>query len=112
MSDGTYDIVIKRGTTFTLGLTLKKANGVPMDLTGMTARSQVRKTYTDPQIAATFTITFASNRKTGKLTLTLEEIDTRVISITSGVYDLELVDSAIVTRILEGKVQVTPEVTK
>lgn len=111
---GTYDIKINQGSTFVLGLTLKKANGLLFDLTGYTGRCQIRKTHLSEEVAATPHIAFDANRKTGKMSISLSEAETIAIPLTSGVYDLEIVDptNTVVTRILEGKVKVSPEVTR
>jgi hypothetical protein len=110
----TYDLKIDQGTTFILGLTIKKPTGVPLDLTDYTARCQIRKTHSDPIVVAEPLITLDPDRKSGKVTVSLSELDTRKIQIKQGVYDLELIDPTgnIVLRILEGKVFVTPEVTR
>lgn len=113
-ASGTYDLNINAGTTFVLGLTLKKSNGTLFDLTGYTARGQIRKTHTEHNVEASFNIAFDTNRKSGKLSISLSEVQTKTLSIVSGVYDLELIDSTgtVVTRLIEGKVRVSPEVTR
>jgi hypothetical protein len=113
-SAGTYDININAGSTFVLGLTLKKANGTLFDLTGYTGRSQLRKSHIDSTVEATFHIAFDSNRKTGKMSIGLSEAETIALTLVSGVYDIELIDASgsIVTRIIEGKAKISPEVTR
>ena len=111
---GSYDININAGSTFVLGLTLKKANGTPFDLTGYTGRSQLRKTHTDATVDATFSVAFDSNRKSGKMSIGLSDVQTKALTLVSGVYDVELVDptGTVVTRLIEGKAKVSPEVTR
>lgn len=114
MAAGKYDITINQGSTFVLGLTLKKANGLLFDLTDYTGRCQIRRTHADTVIVASPVIAFDSNRKSGKMSLGLSAVITAGITISNGVYDLELVDptGTVISRILEGKVLVSNEVTR
>jgi len=111
---GSYDLKINQGSTFVLGLTLKKANGLLFDLTGYNGRCQIRKSHADTNVIVSPAIAFDTNRKSGKMSLGLSNTQTALLTITSGVYDLELIDptGTVVTRILEGKVKVSPEVTR
>ena len=111
---GVYDLKINQGSTFVLGLVLKKANGILFDLTGYTGRSQIRKSQASTEAVATPHIAFAADRKSGKMSIGLSDIETMNISLSSGVYDIELIDptGTVVTRILEGKVKISPEVTR
>lgn len=111
---GKYDLAINAGSTFVLGLTLKKANGTAFDLTGYTGQCQIRKNHKATAIEASPHLAFDSNRKSGKLSIGLSKIETKALTIDAGVYDLELNDptGAVATRIIEGKVTVAPEVTR
>jgi hypothetical protein len=111
---GSYDLKINQGSTFVLGLTLKKANGLLFDLTGYTGRCQIRKAHSETNVIVSPTVAFDTNRKSGKMSIGLSAVQTAALTITNGVYDLELVDGTgtVVTRLLEGKVKVSPEVTR
>lgn len=116
MTAGRNDITIEQGATFTYSLIWKDSNSVPIDLTGYSARMQVRKTYND----STAVLDLSSDD--GNITLggALGTIDvvagaaaTAIITIRAGVYDLELESpTGVVTRLIEGKVTVNPEVTR
>ena len=76
----------------------------------MTAASQVRKTFTSSN-ATSFGTALANNN--GTLTLSMNNSVTSALSAGRYVYDVELTDaSGIKSRILEGMVTVTPEVTR
>ena len=76
----------------------------------MSAASQIRKTFSSSNSVA-FTTALANNN--GTLTLSLNNATTSSLSAGRYVYDVELTDAASVkSRILEGMVTVTPEVTK
>jgi len=104
------NIVIDQGTDFETSITLTDASGDQLDLTGMSAASQIRKTHTSSN-SVSFITELANN--TGSLTLSLNNSTTSSMTAGRYVYDVELTDSSnVVSRILEGVVTVTPEVTR
>ena len=104
------NIVIDQGTDFATTVSLTDSDGVQLNLTGMSAASQIRKTFSSSNSTA-FTTALANNN--GPLTLSLTNSITSALAAGRYVYDVELTDSAAVkSRILEGMVTVTPEVTK
>lgn len=117
MAAAVYDIYIEQGATFRLLATWKDGNNAPIDLTSYTARMQVRRTYNSPDPPLlTFTtenggITLGGTAGTVSV-LGLATI-TDDIPAKPGVYDLELVaNDGTVTRLLQGFVTISPEVTK
>lgn len=116
MPAGKYTIQIEPGATFELPLQFLDANSVPINLTGYTARMQVR-----PAPGGTLILDLTtSNGKIvitdaaqGKLKLLVEASETN--SVPPGVYryDLELQSPAnVVTRYLEGQVRVKEQITQ
>lgn len=104
------NIVIDQGTDFSTSINLTDADGLLLDLTSMTAASQIRKSYTSIN-AASFSVTLANN--TSQLILSMNNAVTSSLTAGRYVYDVELSDASnIKTRILEGIVTVTPEVTR
>ena len=65
MAAGIYDIVIDQGADFSIQLELAN-NGSAVNLTGFTARAQLRATPTTSELAASFTINF-TDRANGTL---------------------------------------------
>lgn len=88
----------------------------PHDLTGYTARMQIRPSYTSATIL--LELTTANSRiildnLDKVITLQIAATDTDDITWKSGVYDLEMVSpSAVVTQLLRGNVVVLEEATK
>jgi hypothetical protein len=116
MSAGKKDFIIEQGATFSKVLTWKDSAGAAINLTGYTARMHVR---TDIDAATPFLQLTTENSRialggvAGTITLTISATDTAAITNTSGVYDLELVSGAgVVTRLLEGNIIITKEVTR
>lgn len=104
------NIVIDQGTDFETSINLTDSSGDQLDLTGMTAASQIRKTHTSSNSVA-FTTALAN--ASGTLTLSLNNATTSSMTAGRYVYDVELTDASnVISRILEGVVTVTPEVTR
>tara|TARA_B100001113_G_scaffold315525_1_gene281802 strand:- start:1626 stop:1955 length:330 start_codon:yes stop_codon:yes gene_type:complete len=104
------NIVIDQGTDFETSVNLTDATGAQLDMTGMTAAAQIRKHHTSSNSTA-FGTSLANT--TGTLTLTLNNSVTSSLTAGRYVYDVELTDSSSkISRILEGIVTVTPEVTR
>ena len=115
MSATTYDILIEQGATYSQVITYKES-GVAVNLTGYTARMQVRSTL---ESASTIVeLTTANSRialggAAGTITLTISATDTAALTAGRGVYDLELVSgSGIVTRLLQGVATISRNVTR
>lgn len=116
MSAGTYDILIEQGATFRMSATWKDSAGAPVNITGYTARMQVRRRYNDPTILLNFSTTNGAivlGGSAGTITITGAATVTDDVAARTGVYDLELVSAdGTVTRLLEGGVTISPEVTR
>ena len=111
-----YDITIEQGATFRLSLIWKDSSNVPVNLTGYTARMQVRRSYTDTVIQLAMTTEGGSitlGGAAGTINVVSAATATEDIAARAGVYDLELMSSdGVVTRLVEGKVTIKPEVTR
>lgn len=104
------NLVIDQGTTFSTDLSLRDDNGDVINLSGYTANSQIRKWYTSTNASATFVTNI--NVDSGTITLTLNANQTSNLVSGRYVYDVEINDGLTISRIVEGIVTVTPEVTK
>jgi hypothetical protein len=104
------NLVIDQGTTFSTDLSLQDENGDILQLFGYTANSQIRKWYTSTTPAATFTTVV--NTDTGVITLSLTSTQTSNLVSGRYVYDVEVNDGSVISRVVEGLVTVTPQVTR
>ena len=102
---------IEQGTTYQLLLTITDPTvGGVYDLTGASCSAQVREkidstTYTS--------FSYAIDVALGTILLTLTDTQTSAFSFIAGVWDCELTESdGVVTRLLEGTVQISKEVTR
>lgn len=104
------NIVVDQGTTFTTSIYLTDDDGVAIDLSGYTGRSQIRKHYTSSN-SVSFAVSLTN--ALGIVTLDLTSTQTSALAAGRYVYDVEIVSSSnVVARIIEGIVTVTPEVTR
>jgi hypothetical protein len=104
------NLVIDQGSTYSTDLSLTDENGDPLNLNGYSANSQIRKWYSSTNAAATFTTTI--NSTTGVITLGLTANQTSNLVAGRYVYDVELTEGGEISRIVEGIVTVTPQVTR
>lgn len=113
---GRYDMTIFQGASFDTTLTWK--TGTPataVNLTGYTARLQVRTSVDSASTVLELTTSNGGITLGGAAgTVALAATATATTALSAGyyVYDLELVSGATVTRLLEGRVSVSAEVTR
>ena len=117
MIPGKYNIVCPKGSTLTQTFTYT-INDAPVNLSGYSARMQVREKYESSNFILSLTsasgggIAFTS-ASAGVIDLYVSASATGNIVAKDYVWDIELISpSNTVTRLLEGKFIVTPEVTR
>jgi len=99
---------IDQGASFTATIQLTDEGGTPLDLSGFTANSQMRRWYTS-NTAYPFVATLSE----GQIILTMNAASTAALSYERYIYDVTLTDSSnTVTRVVEGIVTVDPAVTR
>jgi hypothetical protein len=112
MSAARYNLVIDQGSDFAINFTVKE-DGSAKNLTGYSARAQMRTSKTASSVAATFTCTI-STPTNGTVTMSLPNGTSSALAAGTYVYDLEIftANNAIVTRLLQGSIDLTQEVTR
>jgi hypothetical protein len=125
MAAGKYNIVIEQGATYQIELQYKDSNNLPIDLSGYSGRMQIR-----PAIGSTTSYLYLSSSlqpdgtglnfsgsngttppKSGSIGIFISATTSSLLTFVTGVYDLELQSGSIVTRLLQGNVQLSKEVT-
>ena len=105
------NIIINSGTDFTQTFDFETTSNAPLDLTGYTAYSSIKKSSASSKVTANFTISF-TNRAFGKLTISLGSSMTSTIRSGRYSYDILLVDATSTkTRVVEGSAIVTAGIT-
>lgn len=114
MAAGSYDITCEQGATFSRTLTIKDANGVARNLSGYTARMQVRRTVSSTSTLAELTTENGglTVNSSGVIVMSMNATTTAALT-DEGVYDLEIEASdGTVERVIEGNFYLDLEVTR
>lgn len=106
------NLTIDQGASFSSDVTLKDSSNALFDLTGYTASAKMAKGYSSTRTRVAMTTTIASDPTTGVVTLSLTATETAALDAPARyVYDLEVTTGASVTRVIEGIINVRPNVT-
>ena len=114
MIAGNYNFICEQGATFNRNI-LWESNSVPTNLTGYTARMQVRSDYSSSTIIKQLTTENGGiilGGAAGTIDLLIPASETTLLTAGIYIYDLELVFNSTVYRLIQGKFTVNPEVTK
>ena len=104
-----YDLAVEQGSTFRRSVPVLDDTGNPLDVTGWSARGQIRLTFRDSAPVYELDITVAGTN----VELVIPAADSSEWMWRHGVYDVELVDLiGHPTRLIQGSVTVSPEVTR
>jgi hypothetical protein len=104
------NIIVDQGSTFSTAINLTDDGDNPLDLSTYTGAAQFRKHYTSSN-SVSFTVTLGGN--TGILTIGLSANATANVTPGRFMYDVELTDSSNnITRVVEGIVTITPNITR
>ena len=124
MASGKYSFVIEQGATTDFEVQYKDSSNNPVNLSGYHARMQIRSDYGGTLIAnlsssldsdgtglnlsgSSGTTPIAS----GSIGIFISAASSSAFSFSEAKYDLELVQGSTVTRLLEGKVKLSKNVT-
>ena len=105
------NLTADQGSDFFSIITVEGSDGNIYDLTGYSARGQVRKTYAS---ATSYDLHATINNPTnGLINISLSSTQTAAMRPGRYVYDVEIVDAQnVVTRVVEGQLEITPRVTR
>ena len=105
------DLILTRGDTETLVVTITSDGSTAVDITGRTYRAQIRSTQDSTTIKATFTCT-VTGAASGQVTCVLSATSSAALSAGLYFWDLEENASGVVSTILAGNVTVLADVTR
>jgi hypothetical protein len=122
MPAGKYSLVIEQGTTVNIDLIYKDSTNAPVDLTDYIARMQIRPDYADNTTVKYLSLTDTLNPDgtgltlggaSGSINIFISATTSSALDFDSALYDLEIQSpSNIVTRLIEGSVRISKEVTR
>lgn len=117
MSASKLNLAIDQGATFRKTITWQAGDpSLPVDLSGCTARMQIRPSVSSADVLLSLTTEndgISLGGSAGTVEIVVEDTQTSGVAWREGVYDLEVVlANGDVRRLLEGKVKLSPEVTR
>lgn len=105
------ELTLDQGATFETTLDLVDDDGTSINVAGYLFSGQIRKSYYSSNATANLTIT-VSDQANGNLIISVNSATTANIAAGRYLYDVKMTDTAnTVTRIVEGIITVTPQVT-
>lgn len=106
------ELTIDQGTNFQTSVSLTNDDQTAIDVTDYEFSSQIRKSYYSSGATANLTIT-VSDAANGNVILSLDSANTANIKAGRYLYDLLMTDTGgVKTRVIEGIITVTPQVTR
>lgn len=125
MAAGKYSFTLEQGSTFERQLTYQDSNGVPIDLTSYSARMQIRPSPGSPTLYLTLSsslrpdgtglnmngLTGVNPTTSGTIGIVISAATSSLLTFDEAAYDLEIYSASYASRIIEGKVKLSKEVT-
>lgn len=106
------ELTVDQGATFESNIDLVDDDGAAINVAGYVFSGQIRKSYYSLNPTANLLITVV-NSANGNVNISLNAATTTNIKSGRYLYDVKMTDTAnVVTRIVEGIITVTPQVTK
>ena len=125
MAAGKYSFVIEQGATTNFQINWTDESGSAVDLTGYHGRMQLRTDYNSTPLISLSSSLSADNTginlsgsngttplSSGSIGIYISAVSSSALDFGEALYDLELVRGNEVTRLLEGKIKLSKNVTK
>jgi hypothetical protein len=106
------NLYVDQGSSYDATLQITDLDEQALDLTGHSAISQIRKTYTS-NTKVDFTVSIGSIPSNGEIRLQLSDSQTSSFKMGKYVYDVRITNSnGESTRVLEGNLTINPSVSR
>lgn len=107
-----YDLNIYKGTTFSLSLTLKDSDSVAINLSGYNVSGFLRYQISDANKLCDLNLV-KTTPESGIVTSTIHYTGTAALPAGYGFYDIQIfnAETNVITRVLDGKAIIHPEIT-
>lgn len=106
------ELTLDQGTTFETSVSLANDDQTAINVTGYSFSSQIRKSYYSTNAVANLTVTVV-DASTGNVKLSMTAANTANVKAGRYLYDLLMTDTGgVKTRVIEGVITVTPQVTR
>ena len=128
MAAGKYNFTIEQGTTVNFELQYKDSSGSAVNLTGYGGRMQIRPDYADNTKASYLYLSssigedgtglnFSGSNglnppQSGTIGVYISAYSSSTLNFDSALYDIEIQSGSLVTRLLQGTIKLSREVTR
>lgn len=128
MAAGKYSFIIEQGSTLNFEVQYKDSTSTPVDLSGYSGKMQIRSGFADsnPTTYITLSSSLASDGtglnfsgsngstplSSGSIGIYISAFSSSAFTFDNAYYDLEITSGTTVTRLLEGQVKLSKEVTR
>ena len=126
MAAGKYSFIIEQGATTNLNIQWTDASGSAVDLTGYQARMQIRPGIEASDVYISLSSLLQPDGtglnlsgscncnppESGSIGIYISAYSSSLLNFTEAYYDLEMVNGIEVTRLLEGRVKLSKNVTR
>lgn len=126
MAAGKYSFTIEQGATTNFEIQYKDSGSTPINLAGYSAKMQLRTSVDNTAAILTLSSSLqpdgtglnlsGSNGNTtllsGSIGVIISAVTSSFLNFDTAVYDLELMSGSVVTRLLEGTVRLSKNVTR
>jgi len=122
MAAGQYNFTLEQGSTLIKQFTYKDSNGTVVNLNGYTASMQIRPDINSETKIADFNssilngglsiIPTSGSAISGTIQLNIHAESSSLYTFETAVYDIEIKSGDIVTRLLQGRIKLSKEVTR
>ena len=127
MAAGKYSFVLEQGATTNFEIQYKDANGSAIDLSGYSGKMQIKSDYADNNPTTYITLSSSlkadgtglnfsgSNGSTptqsGSIGIYISAASSSLLTFDTAKYDLEIVSGGTVSRLLEGNIKLSKQIT-
>jgi hypothetical protein len=128
MPAGKYAMLIEQGATLKLDLAYKDSNNAAINLSGYSGKMQIKDNYADSATTTYLTLSSSLNADgtginfsgsagalpptSGTIGIVISAASSSALTFSTAYYDLEITSGSVVTRLLQGTVQINKEVTR
>lgn len=106
------ELTVDQGSTFESTIDLVTDDGAVINVAGYVFSGQIRKSYYSSNATANLTMTIV-DAANGNVKVSLSAANTANIKAGRYLYDIKMTDTSnIVTRLVEGIITITPQVTR
>jgi len=126
MAAGKYSFIIEQGATTNLNVQWTNNSGSAVDLTGYQARMQIRPGIEASDVYISLSSSLSPDGtglnlsgsngitpvQSGSVGIYISAYSSSLLNFTEAFYDLEMVNGKEVTRLLEGKIRLSKNVTR